>query len=103
MPTYRVVLHIDVNDAQVAEQLGQEYLEEIQQTADSDDYLALYIEHELGWAEQSFRRVSVEEIKALHPRPKRAQAKSKLRRSKKQGAKTALNITSERAQVTFTS
>jgi len=103
MPTYRVVLHIDVNDAQVTEQLGQEYLEEIQQTADSDDYLALYIEHELGWAEQSFRRVSVEEIKALHPRAKRAQAKSKLRRSKKQGAKTALNITSERAQVTFMS
>ncbi len=86
MPTYRVVLHVSVDDAQVVEQLGQEYLKDIQQTADDDDYLALYIEHELGWAEHSFRRVLVEEIKLFRPRAKRAQTKPKLRRAKKQGA-----------------
>lgn len=65
MATYRIILQVECDDENVLRQLGQDYLEEIQEDPPADDYLALYIEHELDWIRQSFNRVDVQEIKQI--------------------------------------
>lgn len=71
MNVYRVILQIAVDEERVVTQLGQDYLEILKEDAQDGDYLAQYVEHELGWAEQSFNRIEVEEIKRLHAPSKR--------------------------------
>lgn len=66
---YRVVLQIVCDDEIVLRQMGAEYLEQIKEDSIDGDYLASYVEHELGWAEQSFYRIELEEITLLESIP----------------------------------
>jgi hypothetical protein len=65
MATYRVIVHIECDDENVVRQLGQDYLEQLQDDPPNNDYLALYVEHEFAWMHQSFNRIDVQEIKHI--------------------------------------
>jgi hypothetical protein len=72
MAAYRVVLRIDVDKDDIVRNHGKKTLKELKES--EDDYLYAHVESEMGWLEQSFSRVEIEEITRL--REKRQTSKS---------------------------
>lgn len=61
MALLRVVLLIDCDNENILEQVGQDYLDQFQDSPE-DNPLAGYVENELGWIERSFNSIKVQSI-----------------------------------------
>lgn len=60
MPTYRVILQIDVDADDIIKSRGKETLRELKQ--EGGDYLRAHVENEMGWLEESFSHVEIESV-----------------------------------------